>query len=189
MGGEASAESRLGEGACFTFSFLSEVRSAPPQQTSRLTGADAPASLKGVRILLVDDNAINRQVVKLLLAADGVALQEATNGQEGLDKLEASSDAEFDLVLLDVHMPVIDGIEAIKHIRASDRPWARIPVVALTADAMAGDQERLMKLGMNGYVAKPISRHTLVQQITQALDFQPPSTAAPPIAKRATSPA
>lgn len=169
MGGDASAVSRLGEGACFTLDFQAEIGSGTGAQPSRPLASVTPTSLKGLRILLVDDNAINRQVVKLLLATDGVVITEATNGQEGLNRLEAAGEGSFDLVLLDVHMPVMDGIEAIKRIRASDSTWSGIPVVALTADAMAGDQERLIKLGMDGYVAKPMSRPTLVQQMVQAV--------------------
>ena len=80
------------------------------------------------------------------------------NGEEALARLH---EQPFELVLLDVHMPVMDGREAIKRIRASDQPWKDIPVIALTADAMSGDKERYMALGMSDYISKPIDAREL----------------------------
>ena len=75
----------------------------------------------------------------------------------------------FDLVLLDVHMPVMDGTKAIRHIRESTEGWRDLPVIALTADAMAGDRERLMAIGMSGYVSKPIDQGELLAEIGRVL--------------------
>ena len=122
--------------------------------------------LRGARVLLTDDNAINRQVVRLFLQPQGAVITEATNGQEALDAL---SGGDFDLVLLDLHMPVMDGSEAIRLIRASDHAWRDIPVIALTADAMAGDRERLLAMGMSGYVSKPVDQGALLTAIGVAL--------------------
>ena len=114
------------------------------------------------RVLVVDDNAVNRQVVKLFLADEGVDLLEATNGREALDRLEGE---HVDLVLLDVHMPVMDGRECIARIRAASAAWRNVPVIALTAEAMEGDRERLIESGMTDYLAKPIDRAMLVQKV------------------------
>jgi len=87
-------------------------------------------------VLLTDDNAINRKVIQLFLKPLGVFVVEAENGAQPLERLSAEP---FDVVLMDVHMPVMDGLEAVSRIRASGAPWASTPVIALTADAMHGD--------------------------------------------------
>ena len=167
MGGDATATSALGKGSTFALTFRAlpgvarDVAPAWIQEKS----ADS-ATFHGLRLLLVDDNTINRSVARLLLAPTGVIVTEAANGQEALDQL---ADETFDLVLLDVHMPVMDGIEAIKRIRAADAPWHNVPVIALTADAMSGDRERLLSVGMTGYASKPIEQAALVQEIHRVM--------------------
>ena len=123
-------------------------------------------SLKGLRVLIVDDNAINRRVARLLVEPQGVVATEAENGQEALDMLGAEG---FDLVLLDMHMPVMDGRETIKSIRASSLDWHQIPVIALTADAMSGDREKCLALGMDGYVPKPVDQRELFSELLSVM--------------------
>lgn len=170
MGGDIKVRSELGKGS--TFSLLLPAKAGPatkridppppaePQPVKR-------AGLADVRILLTDDNALNRQVVKLFLVPHGCAITEAANGEEALQKLQ---EAEFDVLLLDAHMPVMDGAETIRRIRTSDESWRGIPVIALTADAMAGDREKYLALGMDEYLAKPIDRGQLVTKISALLD-------------------
>jgi CheY-like chemotaxis protein len=93
---------------------------------------------------------------------------EAANGREALARL---AEQQFDLLLLDVHMPIMDGPETIRHIRAATASWHDIPVVALTADTMTGDKERLLPIGMTGYVPKPIEQRALVQEIHRVLSI------------------
>ncbi|HEX5006001.1 MAG TPA: response regulator, partial [Hyphomonadaceae bacterium] len=100
------------------------------------------------------------------LQPQGAIITEAINGAEALELLVRQ---EFDLILLDVHMPVMDGIEAIARIRASGEAWSDLPVIALTADAMSGDRERLIKMGMTGYVSKPIDQKELLSEIGRVL--------------------
>jgi CheY-like chemotaxis protein len=95
---------------------------------------------------------------------------EAGNGREALDVLAAH---RVDLVLLDVHMPVMDGVETLDHIRASKEPWSRLPIIAVTADAMAGDRERLLARGMDSYISKPIDKTELIGQIRAVLKRRP----------------
>ena len=174
MGGDLIVESEEGRGSTFklTFKAAEGARSAATGTVDKLAVAPEPAqsSLRGARILLTDDNAINRQVIKLFLAPYGVAIVEATNGQEALDKLATQS---FDLVLLDVHMPVMDGKEAVKRIRASQEPWRQLPVIALTADAMSGDREKYLALGMTDYVSKPVDQRDLIAKILRSLRVEP----------------
>ena len=172
MGGDLTVRSEEGKGSAFLLTFRAEEHHA-----TKYMAAQAPASptavqgsrysLRGSRVLLTDDNAINRQVIKLFLAPHGLEIVEATNGKEALDLIAS---APFDLVLLDVHMPVMDGKEAIRRIRGADKPWSNIPVIALTADAMSGDREKLLALGMTDYVPKPVDQRELVSKITRLLE-------------------
>ncbi len=175
MGGDIVARSTAGAGSVFRLTFLADVAAdvRAPQ------AADKPETtsvrLRGARVLLTDDNAINRQVVRLFLQPQGAVITEAANGREALDALARAS---FDLLLLDIHMPVMDGVETIRHIRASSEPWRDMPVIALTADAMTGDRERLLALGLNGYVSKPIEQGDLLTVIGRVLGAPVPTAIA-----------
>ena len=165
MHGDVTVKSTVGEGTVFSFSF----RAAPAErQALPHDGLLSPARLsgetilEGLRLLLVDDNPVNRKVARMLLKPTRMEIVEAENGKQALDLL---AEQPFDLVLLDVHMPVMDGITTIKHIRASPESWNAVPVVALTADAMSGDRERLLALGMTGYATKPVDQRALVAEI------------------------
>jgi PAS domain S-box-containing protein len=172
MGGDVTVESETGKGSTFTLTFLAEaVNLAAPspvedQPLLPVASETQLRRLRGLRILLVDDNAVNRQVVKLFTAQLSPSFVEAANGQEALDRLH---DERFDIVLLDVHMPVMDGKEAIRRIRSSSEPWREIPVIALTADAMSGDRERYLALGMTDYVSKPLDQRELSAKLAGAL--------------------
>jgi len=176
MGGDVTLASETGRGSVFTLSFAAKAgtsnRVAPAPFTDPVLVA-APEdfsgaqiqdrvsnqnSLRGLRVLIVDDNAINRRVARLFVEPQGLIATEAADGSEALDML---SNHPFDLVLLDMHMPVMDGREAIQRIRASSEDWSSIPVIALTADAMSGDREKCLKLGMDGYVPKPVDQREL----------------------------
>jgi CheY-like chemotaxis protein len=102
----------------------------------------------------------------MFLVQYGLVISEAANGQEALNQLAA---APFDVVLLDVHMPVMDGLETMKRLRASGEAYADIPIVMLTADAMSGDREKYLAAGANGYVSKPIDQRELGGAIATAL--------------------
>lgn len=175
MGGEASVHSEVGRGSEFTFTFL--AGEAAPQhrvvsEGGSLTDDEARDGLKdqNLRLLLVDDHPINRQVASLFLRPFNMRIVEATNGREALACLERET---FDMVLLDVHMPVMDGAETIRTIRASGRPWADIPVIALTADAMTGDKERYLAMGMDSYLSKPIAERDLIAEVARVRGLSP----------------
>jgi CheY-like chemotaxis protein/anti-sigma regulatory factor (Ser/Thr protein kinase) len=175
MGGEASVTSEIGRGSQFTFSFL--AGEAQPQhrvvsEGASMTDEESRSSLRNqnLRLLIVDDHPINRQVAALFLRPFNMRVVEATNGKEALACLNAEA---FDVVLLDVHMPVMDGVETIRQIRASNESWKNIPVVALTADAMSGDKERYLGMGMDGYLSKPLAERDLVTEITRVRNLSP----------------
>jgi PAS domain S-box-containing protein len=173
MGGDLTVESEEGRGSTFRLTF--KAAEAAPAARSAHEARIEPVrkSLMGMRVLLTDDNAINRQVIKLFLAPQGCDVVEATNGKEALDKIAT---AEFDLVLLDVHMPVMDGKEAIQRLRANPK-WAQLPVIALTADAMSGDRERYLALGMTDYVSKPVDQRELVARMYAVMRLEAPPQA------------
>ncbi len=112
------------------------------------------ASLKGARLLLVEDNELNRELACELLQSVGIELIQAFDGQQALDLLER--DAEFDGILMDCQMPVMDGYTATRRIREQPR-FAEMPVIAMTANAMAGDRERALECGMNDHISKPLN--------------------------------
>ncbi|MBI1359773.1 MAG: response regulator [Alphaproteobacteria bacterium] len=169
MGGSATVESEPGRGSTFTVSF----RAAPAKANSPRSATNAPgeptdlrSDLKAsqLRVLLVDDHPINRQVVSLFLRPFQMHIVEAVNGLEALAALERE---HFDIVLLDMHMPVMDGPTTVARIRDSGQPWAGMPVVALTADAMSGDRERYLAMGMTGYLSKPVAERELLAEISK----------------------
>jgi CheY-like chemotaxis protein len=174
MGGDIVVKSEEGRGSTFTLTFKAKealpVAEPAPRVAEPAKSAEAPKrSLRGARVLLTDDNAINRQVIKLFIGPLGCEIHEATNGKEALDKIAS---LPFDIVLLDVHMPVMDGKEAIQRIRASSHAWKDIPVIALTADAMTGDREKYMALGMTDYVSKPVDQRELIAKMLKVLGVE-----------------
>ena len=190
MGGDITVSSQKGQGSTFTLTFDVDVpdrataparsmnsRAAPSSPDTNGIGSTA-ISLSGRKILLVDDNEINRKVASLFLAAMGVEIIEAENGKMALDRLHEET---VDLVLMDVHMPVMDGPQALKAIRQSGQSWKNIPVIALTADAMREDREYYLSLGMDGHVAKPINPEELEQSMVQALAGLRDTMAHPPL--------
>ena len=164
MGGDIVAESMPGAGSTFTFTFLADAEEAVVA-TPEADAATTADSLRGMSVLLVDDNRVNRTVLRAFLDKNDITITEAENGAEALAHLEAGG--HVDIVLLDMHMPVMDGPETIKHIRASNQPWRDVQVVALTADAMEGDRERYLSMGMDGYVMKPIVAADLISELAQ----------------------
>jgi signal transduction histidine kinase/ActR/RegA family two-component response regulator len=168
MGGDIKVSSQMGYGSTFEL----HIRAQRGNALAAIRPEAAPADRRndprtGRRVLIVDDNATNRQVAKLFLAPLGLHMAEAQNGREALDCLARE---RFDLVLLDVHMPVMDGRQCIAQIRGSEQSWRNIPVIALTAEAMSGDRERLLALGMSDYASKPIDRAALMAKVAYYLD-------------------
>jgi hypothetical protein len=168
IGGDVTVESAIGKGSTFTLSVSARTAGDPAPGAVEHPPHDA-ANLAGRRVLLVDDNFINRQVGRLFLEGVDASVTEAKDGREALALLAGES---FDVVLLDARMPVMDGPETIAAIRASGEPWKDVPVIALTADAIAGDRDRYLAMGMNGYVSKPIDVHELLAEIGRVLHHQ-----------------
>jgi PAS domain S-box-containing protein len=165
MDGEVTVDSSPGEGATFVFCLALAPALAPAHDRSCVERANSAT----LNILVAEDNPVNLTAVTTYLKRKGHSVQEAGNGREALEMLESGF---FDLVLMDIQMPEMDGVEAVKILRASGRPHADIPVIALTAHAMAGDREELLAAGMDGYLAKPLDFKKLEQTMVDTVPLR-----------------
>jgi len=157
MGGEITVRSAPGEGSTFRVALPLATAEAPPADVQ-----DHVVSLEGRRLLVVDDNRVNQTVARAVLEAAGASVAVAGDGRDGLDLLAAEA---FDAVLMDIRMPVMDGIEALGRIRAGEAGRRDTPVMALTADAMSGEGERLIALGFDAVHPKPIQPAELLHAV------------------------
>jgi CheY-like chemotaxis protein len=165
MGGELRLDSEPGCGS--TFSFTLPCRPVEVLQAVALAPqVFSPAAVTGLRVLLVEDNRVNQRLASRLLEKRGYEASVAENGQIALAALEQG---RFDAVLMDMQMPVMDGIEATRRIRENEAAGglARIPIIAMTANAMQGDRERCIEAGMDDYITKPIAQANLLATLSQ----------------------
>ncbi len=169
MQGEMGVQSREGDGSTFWFTVKLESGSATQESDSDV---DLSTAYAHARILVADDNVINRMVVLQFLQIMGYSAEAVTNGQEVLESLRVQ---RYDLILMDCHMPVLDGYDCTKIIRKSFPELAQLPIVALTASAMKRDHERCLSVGMNAFIAKPIRKKQLFETIECWLAERMPS--------------
>ena len=159
MHGEIWAESTLGAGSTFHFTLLLRRSHDLDEKALELREKREETSTEGKRILLVEDNEINQEIASELLKAMGIDVSIANNGAEAL---EICKETVFDLVLMDIQMPIMDGLEATRRIRASGSVQAKeMPIIAMTANAMSGDREKSLQAGMNDHITKPIDHEEL----------------------------
>lgn len=157
-------------GACFVFTFVAPACDAPTAPTDETdAGGD---DLGQIQVLMAEDNAINQLVVRTMLEPLGVALTVVENGQEAL---KAMAERRFHCVLMDINMPVMDGITALEAIRAGHAGDPAMPVIALTASAMSGDRERFLGLGFDDHLGKPVKPADLITAIAKAVNPDPPN--------------
>ncbi|OLY92215.1 PAS domain S-box-containing protein [Cnuella takakiae] len=172
MNGSISIDSTLNLGTTVTICIPFEKGNTGNQAPNELAVVET-ATLRGRSVLLVDDNAMNRLVARIVLKAAGMEITEAVNGAEAIEQLESG---HFDLVLMDVQMPVMDGLEATRHIRRQMQ--LPIPVIALTANAIKGENEVCLQAGMNDYLPKPFAEQELLDKMARLLAFSTQHTVA-----------
>ena len=173
LNGRIEVESRLGEGSTFSLNLpvdrVADAREAVPAVIP-VASRDGPRPVSDAnltpRVLVVDDHPVNREVARIMLEAFGCDVVEVCGGQEAIDAVSAQL---FDLVLMDVRMPHMDGLEATRRIRALPGPESGRAIVAMTADAMPEDVVRCVAAGMNGHMPKPINQAGLLAVVNQAL--------------------
>ena len=166
MGGAITVTSTPNQGSSFTLRVPAEL--AAPAEAGELSPADALTEpLPAIRILVAEDNLSNQRIIDYFLRPLGAAVTIVGDGQQALDALAVSA---FDLVLMDMQMPVMDGLEATRRLRASDGPNAGIPVLALTANVMDSQKQACFDAGMDGHIAKPIDARLLISAVVSAFD-------------------
>jgi PAS domain S-box-containing protein len=168
MGGSLRAESEPGKGSTFRLTLPCAVAAPDAMPTVSQRRHEAPAPTPGRRILIVEDNKVNQRLLAAILKKLGHRVTVAGSGQEALDLLGSES---FDIVLMDIQMPEMDGVETTRQIRARESGLSRhVPIIAVTAHAMAGDRERYLAAGMDDYLTKPIRRGELIAAIARLYD-------------------
>lgn len=170
MKGTIEVESKLGEGSTFTVSIPCLIAKQEEISEKRLIKQEDKKSLAGKRILLAEDNDINAEIAMELLKEEGLILERAENGVICVEKLEKAPEGYYDLILMDVQMPDMDGYDATRKIRRLDDPEkAKIPIIAMTANTFSKDRKMALSSGMDDYVSKPVDMNLLVPLLEKYL--------------------
>ena len=171
MGGKIECQSKEGEGTTFTVTLELEVSESENNATAQ---SENNSDLTGMNILVVEDMDINWEVISTLLGMYGIKCVRAENGKIAVDMLKNIQPAQFDVVFMDIQMPVMDGLEATREIRKLENPYAAgLPIIAMTADAFSENVAECFDAGMNGHIAKPIDINNVVRELRKIRQTQP----------------
>ena len=170
MGGTVAVESKIGVGSKFTVTIPCRIASEDETQAKREINPSDQKCLCGTRILLTEDNDLNAEIATELLQEEGCTVDRAKDGVECVDMLEKAANGTYQLILMDIQMPVMNGYDAAKKIRRMDDPQkAGIPIIAMTANAFTEDRQVALDAGMNDHIAKPINMNVLVPTLRKYL--------------------
>ena len=170
MSGTVEVESRIGVGSTFTVTIPCRIESEDDTQAIRETNPSDQKCLCGTRILLTEDNDLNAEIAVELLQEEGCTVDRAKDGVECVDMLEKAANGTYQLILMDIQMPVMNGYDAARKIRGLDDPQkANIPIIAMTANAFTEDSQVALDAGMNDHIAKPINMNVLVPTLRKYL--------------------
>lgn len=170
MGGTVAVESKIGVGSTFTVTIPCRIASEDETQAKRETNPSDQKCLCGTRILLTEDNDLNAEIATELLQEEDCTVDRAKDGVECVDMLEKAANGTYQLILMDIQMPVMNGYDAAKKIRRMDDPQkANIPIIAMTANAFTEDRQAALDAGMNDHIAKPINMNVLVPTLRKYL--------------------
>ena len=170
MNGTVAVESKIGVGSTFTVTIPCRIASEDETQAKRETNPSDQKCLCGTRILLTEDNDLNAEIATELLQEEGCTVDRAKDGVECVDMLEKAANGTYQLILMDIQMPVMNGYDAARKIRRLDDPQkANIPIIAMTANAFTEDKQAALDAGMNDHIAKPINMNVLVPTIRKYL--------------------
>ena len=170
MGGTVAVESKIGVGSTFTVTIPCRIASEDETQAKRETNPSDQKCLCGTRILLTEDNDLNAEIAVELLQEEGCTVDRAKDGVECVDMLEKAANGTYQLILMDIQMPVMNGYDAARKIRGLDDPQkAKIPIIAMTANAFTEDRQVALDAGMNDHIAKPINMNVLVPTLRKFL--------------------
>lgn len=175
MGGSLEVESELGKGTVFTFTLMHKIADKKyySQRIEKVKTSSMRESLSGKHVLLAEDNDLNAEIAVTILEEAGLVIERVEDGIQCVNRIEQMSPGTYDLILMDIQMPNMDGYQAAQCIRhLNDKKKAEIPIIAMTANAFAEDRKRTFDAGMNGHIAKPIDIEKLGAVILSVLKKQ-----------------
>lgn len=173
MGGDIRVESEYGKGSRFIITLCLDKCGSPSSASPEETYNQEETDFSGLCVLLVEDNELNRQIAAEMLELLGARVEIAEDGRQAVDAVCSHPVLYYDIVFMDVQMPVLNGYEAVREIRGSGLPGiSGLPIIAMTADAFAEDMKRARLAGMNGHLAKPISIGQLKRALSNCLAWK-----------------